>query len=145
MRKLFVGAILLLLAAGCAQTSTLDWSKPFPEQKSSTGNPVMWNVSASNNGMYLFNLIPLWSGYPSRPNRHEYEIGRDMLTRAQMRRMLELNLHRWGADRIEDVEISSSSSGAFTLWLVWRRTMQARGVAVKIQPENKKTDTELTN
>lgn len=145
MRKFFAGAALILLAAGCAQTSTLDWSKPFPDQKSSGGNPVMWNVSATNRGMYLFNLIPLWSGYPTRPNRHEYKIGRDTLNRAQMRRMLELNLHRWEADRIEDVEVTSSSSGAFTLWLVWRRTMQARGVAVKIQPERKKTDTELTN
>jgi hypothetical protein len=58
--------------------------------------------------------------------------------------MLELNLDKWGADRIEDVEISSSSSGAFSLWIIWRRTMQARGVAVKNVPYGKKTGTELT-
>jgi hypothetical protein len=144
MKKIICGALLLLFACGCAHTSALDWTKPAPNQVSKEGNPVMWNVYAVNRGMYLFNLIPLWSGYPSRPNRHEYLIGQHKLTRGQMRRMLELNLDKWGADRIEDVEISSSSSGAFSLWIIWRRTMQARGVAVKNVPYGKKTGTELT-
>lgn len=143
MKRVFYGVLLILLAAGCTQTSTLDWSKPLPEQKSSMGNPVVYNVYAVNRGMYLFNFIPLWSGYSSRPNRREYKIGQHTLTRGQMRRMMELNLERWKADRVEDVEIKSSSSGAFSLWLIWRRTMEARGVAVKVALEDKKTVTEL--
>ncbi|MBE6377815.1 MAG: hypothetical protein E7051_03230 [Lentisphaerae bacterium] len=144
MKNFICGAVLLLIACGCAHTSTLEWTKPAPGQRSAEGNPVVWNVYAVNRGMYLFNLIPIWSGYPSRPNRHDYLLGQHTLTRGQMRRMLELNLDKWGADRIEDVEISSSSSGAFTLWIIWRRTMQARGVAVKNVPYGKKTETELT-
>lgn len=144
MKKIFYGMLLLILASGCAHTSTLDWSKPFPEQRSSSGKPVVWNIHAVNRGMYLFNVIPLWSGYPTRPNRHEYKLCQDTLNRAQMRRMLVHHLDKLGADRIEDVEINSSSSGAFSLWLIWRRTMEARGVAVKNAPERKKTGTEFT-
>ena len=144
MKKFICGTVLLLIACGCAHTSTLDWTKPEPNQLSKSGNPVVWNVHAVNRGMYLFNLIPLWSGYPTRPNRHEYLLGQHKLTRGQMRRMLEHNLDKWEADRIEDVEISSSSSGAFSLWIIWCRTMQARGVAVKNVPYGKKTETELT-
>ena len=144
MKKFFYGMLLLVLVSGCAHTSTLDWSEPFPAQKSRSGKMVVYNIHAVNRGMYLFNAIPLWSGYPSRPNRHEYKLGQDTLNRAQMRRMLDLNLEKLGADRIEDVEITDSSSGAFSLWLIWRRTMEARGVAVKNSTERKKTEIELT-
>ena len=140
MKKIFYGMLLLILASGCAHTSTLDWSKPFPEQRSSSGKPVVWNIHAVNRGMYLFNLIPLWSGYETRPNRHEYKIGQDMLTRPAMRRMMDVHLDKWDADKVEDIQISESSSGAFSLWIVWRRTMTATGVAVKVVPDNEKTD-----
>ena len=56
-----------------------------------------------------------------------------------MRRIMDVHLDKWEADKVEDVEVSSSSSGAFTLWIVWRRTMRATGVAVKIDPKNEKT------
>lgn len=141
MRTLLIcaaAAAVMLFAAGCAQTSTLDWYEPVPGQVSSSGNPVLWNLTAVNRGMYLFNLIPVWTGHPTSPNRHEYEIGQDMLSRPQMRRMMDIHLKKWGADKVEDVEVSSSSSGAFTLWILWRRTMRATGVAVKVKPENKK-------
>ncbi len=139
MKLWFFGALLVLVCAGCAHTSTLEWNEPVAGQRSSNGNRVVHNVRAVNRGMYLFNLIPLWSGYASRPNRHEYKIFQDTLNRADMRRMMDVHLEKWGADRVEDVEISSSSSGAFTLWIVWRRTMTATGVAVKVEPEHKKT------
>ena len=141
MKKAFFALAVLLGAVGCAHTSTLEWSEGHPGQVSSEGHEVLWNLSAANRGMYLFNLIPLWSGYATRPNRHEYKLGQNTLTRAYMRRMLDLNLKRWGADKVEDVEISSTETGAFSLWIVWRRTMRATGVAVKVTPDEKKTGT----
>ena len=139
MKLWFFGALLVLFCAGCAHTSTLEWQEPAANQLSSRGNPVVQNVTAVNRGMYLFNLIPLWSGYPTRPNRHEYKVFQDTLDRANMRRMMDVHLDKWGADRVEDVEIKTSSSGAFSLWIIWRRTMTATGVAVKITGDNKKT------
>lgn len=137
--KAAAAAITLLLFAGCAHTSTLTWEKPLPDQQSSSGNPVVYNLTAVNRGMYLFNCIPLWSGSITNPNRHKYIIGYDNLDRAGMRRIMDVHLDKWEADKVEDVEVSSSSSGAFTLWIVWRRTMRATGVAVKIDPKNEKT------
>ena len=131
MKKAWLFAAVALICAGCAHTSTLEWEKGYPGQISSKGNPVVWNLAAVNRGMYLFNVLPLWSGYPTRPNRHEYELFRDTLTRAQMRRMMDVHMDKWDADVVEDVEISESSAGAFSLWIVWRRTMRATGVAVK--------------
>ncbi len=140
MKQLLFGALLIVVCAGCAHTSTLKWEKPAADQRSSSGNPVVQNVTAVNRGMYLFNLIPLWSGYPTRPNRHEYKVFQDTLDRAHMRRMLDLHLEKWEADRVEDVEITTSSSGAFTLWIIWRRTAIATGVAVKVDQDSKKTE-----
>ncbi|MBR7130370.1 MAG: hypothetical protein IKC82_00065 [Lentisphaeria bacterium] len=137
-KKLLFAAFILTLLAGCAHTSTLQWDKPAEGQVSSEGNRVLWNLTAVNRGMYLFNVIPLWSGYPTRPNRHEYKLAQNMLTRAQMRRMMDVHLDKWGADRVEDVETAISSSGAFSLWIVWRRTMTATGVAVKVKQDSKK-------
>lgn len=139
MKRRFYCVAVMLLCAGCAHTSTLEWEKAYPDQVSSEGNPVLWNLTATNRGMYLFNFIPLWTGHPTHPNRHEYEIGQDMLSRPQMRRMMDIHLKKWGADKVEDVQVSSSSSGAFSLWIVWRKTMRATGVAVKVMPEDKKS------
>lgn len=139
MKQLAAAVIAVILAAGCSHTSTLEWEKPLPGQRSSSGNPVVYNLTAVNRGMYLFNLIPLWSGSSTNPNRHKYIIGYDTLDRAHMRQIMDLHLEKWGADKVEDVEISSSSSGAFTLWIIWRRTMKATGAAVKVEPQNEKT------
>lgn len=130
MKKSFLAAIALLLA-GCAQTSTLHWTAPVPGQRSRSGTPVLWNLTAVNNGMYLFYFIPLWCGYNTRPNRHDYELGKHLLTEPEMRRMLDCHLQELKADRVEDVEFAESSSGALGLWIIWKRSMRATGVAVK--------------
>ena len=130
MRLCCLAAAALLLA-GCAQTSTLTWTKPVPGQLSSSGAPVLWNLTAVNNGMYLFYWIPLWCGYNTRPNRHDYELGKHLLTEPEMRRMLDCYLLQLKADRVEDVEYAETSSGALGLWFIWKRSMRARGVAVK--------------
>ncbi|MCI5778496.1 MAG: hypothetical protein MR051_01530 [Lentisphaeria bacterium] len=130
MKKSYLAAVALLLA-GCAQTSTLQWTAPVPGQQSRSGAPVLWNLTAVNNGMYLFYFIPVWCGYNTRPNRHDYELGKHLLTEPEMRRMLDCHLQELKADRVEDVEFTESSSGALGLWIIWKRSMRATGVAVK--------------
>ena len=133
MMRRFLVFLMAVSAAGCAHTSTLKWKDPFPGQVSSEGHTVVLNLTGENRGMFLFNLIPIWSGYATRPNRHEYKIGRNFLERADMRKLLDSHLADMGADRVEDVKITTSSSGAFSLWIVWRRTACATGVAVRVQ------------
>ncbi|MBO5668208.1 MAG: hypothetical protein J6S43_03695 [Lentisphaeria bacterium] len=139
MKQIFFAVMIAGLAAGCTHTSTLDWEKPLPGQRSSRGNTVLWNMTATNRGMYLFNVIPLWSGRIGSPNQHEYRIFQNTLTRGKMRQMMDKPLKKLEADRVEDVQITTSSSGAFSLWIVWNRTMRATGVAVKVEPDSKKT------
>ena len=139
MKHFFAGIALLLLTAGCAHTSTLEWEKAAPGQVSSQGNPVVFNLKASNRGMYLFNCIPLWSGNMSGPNRHEYRLFQDTVTRADMRRMLDIYLKHMKADQVDDVEIKTTSAGAFSLWIVWRRNRSATASAVKVAPNLEKT------
>lgn len=139
MKHLISAIAVLLLAAGCAHTSTLEWEKAAPGQVSSQGNSVVYNMKATNRGMFLFNCIPLWSGNVSGPNRHEYRLFQNKVTRPDIRRMLEIYLKKMNVDQVEDVEIKTSSSGAFSLWIVWRRNISATAVAVKRSPNLKKT------
>ena len=132
--KKFLGALaILVIAAGCAHTSTLEWEPAVPGQVSKSGNPVKWNLTAVNNGMYLFYWIPLWNGYPTRPNRHDYELGKHLLTRPNMRMILDCKLRELEADRVEDIEYTESSSGMLGLWIIWKRTMRATGAAVNVR------------
>ena len=114
-------------------TSTLKWTKAEPGQVSSSGNKVLWNLTAVNNGMFLFNCIPLWTGYSTRPNRHDYEILQNRMTVPETRRLLSDKLKELGADRVEDWKIEERSTGAAGLWIVWMRTVRATGVAVKLK------------
>lgn len=134
MRKILAAAAAVLLVSGCAHTSTLTWTPGLPEQRTSSGKKVMWNLTGVNNGMYLFNCIPLWCGYPTRPNRHDYELFQHLLTVPEMRKLLDDKLKELGADAVEDIEISETSSGAIGLWIVWKRSMRATGCAVKNNP-----------
>ncbi len=133
MKKSLFAVITALCLAGCAHTSTLSWEPPVEGQKSSEGNPVVWNMTATNNGMFLFNFIPLWSGHPTSPNRFDYKLGQNRLTRANMRRLLECKLEPLKADRIEDVKITESASGMAGLWIIWKRSVRGEGVAVKVK------------
>ena len=131
MRKMAFAALTALLFAGCAHTSTLKWTAGEPGQVTSSGKKVHWNLTAVNNGMYLFNFIPLWSGHPTHPNRHEYELFQHLLTRPKMRLLLDDKLRELNVDAVEDISYTESSSGAMGLWIVWKRTMTATGAAVK--------------
>lgn len=133
MKNVIFATAAALMLAGCAETSTLAWTKAEPGQLSKSGNRVLWNLSAVNNGMFLFNCIPLWTGYSTRPNRHDYEILQNCMTVPETRRLLSDKVKQLGADRVEDWEIEETSTGAPGLWIVWMRTVRARGVAVKLK------------
>ena len=144
MKKYFLltaFAATVLLAGGCVRTSTLEWTPAQIGDVSSSGKEVAYHLKARNCGLYLFNCIPIWSGKVSRPNRKDYELWEDMVNEWDMRRLLDRELKRLGASHVEDVKMSSYSSGAWTLWIFWKKSMTASAVAIKKAPKAKKTET----
>lgn len=141
MKKLIILSLLssaIVLLNGCVRTSTLEWIKPEQQICSSSGKPVLWHLKARNCGLYLFNVIPIWSGKVNYPNRKDYELWQDMVNYWDMRRLLDRELKRLGADEVEDIKMNSYSSGAWGLWIFWKKSMTATAVAVKNVPNAKK-------
>jgi len=123
-------AAALLAVTGCS-TSVMTMQPPVPGQTSTTGRTVVMNLKAENRGLYLFNCIPLISGNPWRPNREDYYVFQDRLEEKYMDAMLRCRAERLKADDVEDMKIEEHSTGFFSLWTVWRRSMTATAVAVE--------------
>ena len=66
---------------------------------------------------------------------------RDQINEWDMRRLLDCQLKQLNAESVEDVEMSSYSTGAWTLWIFWKKSMTASAVAVKKAPTAKKSAT----
>ena len=130
-----------LLTGGCVRTSTLEWMPAAPGEVSSSGKEVAYHLKARNCGLYLFNFIPIWSGKVSRPNRKDYALWEDRVNEWDMRRLLDRELKRLGATHVEDVRMNYYSTGAWTLWIFWKKSMTASADAIKKAPEAKKTAT----
>jgi len=124
-----LAAVLFLLPSGCV-TSTFRMTDPDPGQCSSEGHPIRKVLHGMNTGIYLFYWIPLWSGSPRRPNRREYDLFTHQVDWKAMRRMFDKANRRLKGDAIEDFSCRESSSGAFGLWIVWKRAVRAQALCV---------------
>ena len=132
MKKSFVTAMLaaaILAGSGC-NTSIVSSQPPAEGQTSSSGSRVVANLEGSNWGLFLFYCIPLWSGNPNRPNQRDYITCRNRIENKYMDGMLRTWAKQMKAD-VEDVQITDSSTGFFSLWILWRRSQSATAVAVK--------------
>ena len=118
-----------LLPSGCV-TSTFRMTDPEPGQLSSEGHAIRKVLHGMNTGVYLFYWIPLWSGKPRRPNRREYDLFEHQVDWKAMRRMFDKANRRLKGDAIEDFSCRESSSGAFGLWIVWKRAVRAQALCV---------------
>lgn len=131
----------MVLLAGCA-TSEAKYSDPVPEQLTTKKHLVVANLEVSNSGIFLFDLIPIYSGSPSEPNRRQYNTFSDDLARDDMYVML----YKWakflGADEVEDVKISDTRHAGlyYTLFILWRQDRSATGSAVKLKKSDGKSD-----
>ena len=122
--------LLALFAAGCA-TSTLKYTSAEPGSTSKKGIPVSYVVEGMNTGVYLFYYIPLWTGNPHHPNQHDYDVFRHRIDDKAIYRMFNVAAMRMHSAGFEDVEISYRSSGIWTLWIFWKRSVHGRAVLVK--------------
>jgi hypothetical protein len=133
-------ALLLVCSAGCV-TSTLRITPAEPGRRSASGAPVTHVLEGMNTGVYLFYWIPLWTGNPNIPNQRNYDLFRHRVNDQAMYRMFAITAKRMRSSRVEEVQTSSRSSGVWTLWIFWKRSVHGRALLVreKRRPE-KKTD-----
>ncbi len=120
----------IVLLSGCT-TSSLIETPPVPGQVSSSGYPVAANFKAMNSGVFLFYFLPLWTGSPGRPDQRDYDLFLNQLRPKYARMMMDARLERLEADAVEDFRIRNSASGWWTLWIFWKRSFYASGVAVR--------------
>ena len=127
-----LSAAALLLAfcgSGCV-TSTLKYTPADPGTKSSNGSPVSYVVEGMNSGVYLFYCIPLWTGNPRNPNQRDYDLFRHRIDDKAIYRMFDVAAQRMHSARYEDAVITHRSSGVWTLWIVWKRSVHGRALLV---------------
>lgn len=139
-------AALLLTAffvSGCVNTSMVEYHQPQAGEKSRSGKTVVSHLEVFNTGVYLFNRFPVWSGSVYYPNVRRYRLFEDQINEWGLRRLMDTGVRMCGAESVEDVEFTSDATGAFTLWIFWRRTVRGHGIAVKNPPVKKKTVTEI--
>ena len=125
-----LAAITILTAGGCA-TSTVTMLPPVEGQTGSSGAKAVANLEADNWGIFLFYWIPLWSGNPGRPNRRDYVVFGNRIEEKYMDMMLRGWAKQLKAGGVEDMTIRESSTGFFSLWILWRRNIGATAVVVE--------------
>ncbi|MBO5792430.1 MAG: hypothetical protein J6S54_08155 [Lentisphaeria bacterium] len=132
MKKNLFAVIIsvLILGSGCA-TSTLKWIPAQPGEKSSSGNKVVWDLEAVNNGIYLFYCIPIVCGHTWRPNRFDYQFFLHWINEKHALRLLNCRNKALKVDDVEDVAVVYKSNGWPGLGIIWSRSFMARGKAVK--------------
>lgn len=123
-------AAAMLAVAGC-NTSEITMQPPVPGQTAPSGAKVAANLEAENWGIFLFYGIPLWSGNPGRPNRRDYVVFGNRVKEKYMDMMLRKWAKEMKADGIEELKTRESSTGFFSLWILWRREISATAVAVE--------------
>ena len=135
---LTVAAALLLCSAGCV-TSTLKITRAEPGRRSASGGRVTHVLEGMNSGVYLFYWIPLWTGNPNCPNQRNYDLLRHRVNDKALYRMFDQTAKRMHSSRVEEVQTSSRSSGVWTLWIFWKRSVHGRALLVyeKRRPKKK--------
>ena len=135
--KLSAASLLALFVSGCV-TSTLKYTPAEPGSTSKSGAPVSYVVEGMNSGVYLFYYIPLWSGNPRRFNQRDYDLFRHRVDDKAIYRMFDVAAQRMHSARYEDAVVTHRSSGVWTLWIFWKRSVHGHAVLVREKPDKRK-------
>ena len=135
--SLLAASLLALLVSGCV-TSTLKYIPAAPGSTSKSGEPVSYVVEGMNSGIYLFYYIPLWSGNPRRFNQRDYDLFRHRVDDKAIYWMFDVAAKRMHSARYEDATITHYSTGVWTLWIFWKRSVYGRAVLVSKKPARRK-------
>ena len=95
---------------------------------------------AYNTGYYLFNIWPIYSGNPEQYNRKDYHSFFDDINKGRNSSLLLNAMQRqYKVERLHDVEHQETSSGYFSLWIVWRKNIRTTALGLKA-PEKVKSN-----
>ncbi len=126
-------ALVLVLMSGCV-TSTVKHTMAPKGEKAPSGNRAVAQLEGMNSGIFLFYYIPLWSGKDTRPNRREYKTFRNLVEPVNMKRMFNMYSKKFlKADGVENIKTEEKSSGVWTLWILWKRSVHGTATAVKFK------------
>lgn len=131
MRNLLICAVCCAVLAGGCVTSTVKHVRAEKGTTTADGRKVVAYMQGMNSGMFLFYYIPLWSGKENRPNRRDYDTFENHIERKHMRKMLDIHAKKLGGDGVEDVKIHTASSGFWSLWILWKRSIHGTATVVK--------------
>ena len=124
--------LALILSGGCVTSTVTHRMEPQAKEKDKSGKRVVAQLDGMNSGVFLFYYIPLWSGKDTRPNRREYRTFRNLVQPKNMKKMLDGYARKFlKADGVENVRVEEKSSGVWTLWILWKRSIHGSGTAVK--------------
>ena len=111
---------LFLLAAACAGCATVTVSHDSHGGRVEGGEVPVETVMVENTGWLLFNIIPIGSGNPDRPNECSCRMFTDTTTLQNNLDMLEREMKRAGATRIENLYSKTQDESIF--FLLFTRT-----------------------
>lgn len=132
--SLLLSALFLAcFGSGCV-TSTLKYIPAEPGSVSKSGAPVNYVIEGMNSGVYLFYCIPLWTGNPRRPNQRDYDLFRHRINDKAIYRMFDVAAKRMRSARYEDAVVTQRSTGVWTLFIVWKRSVHGRAVLIDEKP-----------
>ena len=134
---LFAAVLLAFSLSGCV-TSTLRYIPAAPGSTSKSGAPVSYVVEGMNSGVYLFYYIPLWTGNPRRFNQRDYDLFRHRVDDKAIYRMFDVAAKRMHSARYEDATVVHHSSGVWTLWILWKRSVHGRAVLIREKPAKRR-------
>ncbi len=129
-RKILFILLTIFAALGFVSCSTYDISKKTEDQVLAQGQPEsIAHINARITGYYLFNTVPLITGDPKKEKGAVFftdtvfpDNSVDMLTR---------KASELGATNVSDITLRHLEKGSFSLWIIWVRTSEATGNAVK--------------
>ncbi|MCL1920690.1 MAG: hypothetical protein FWG50_06370, partial [Kiritimatiellaeota bacterium] len=106
------------LATGCATVQT---ARNFGGMAVDGGNRPIATVVAENYGYYLFGTIPLISGTPTHPNATSCRLFEETVTLQNNLAMVSQAVKAEKGSQLANVKTTEEWTGAFSLWLVWRK------------------------
>ena len=117
--------------SGCCHAQV--FTEPVPaDTKAPAGKQAVAYGSARNNGYYLFNKYPLYTGHTYNPNRKDYHTFHDDIKpQVNAAMLLRTMKQQYKAEELADVEHWETNYGYFSLWIIWRKTITTTAIGVK--------------
>ena len=122
--------IPLLLALVCAGCATIHRATDYHGMGIEDGEAPLETIEIENTGWLLFKCIPLGSGDPLRPNEKTCRFFRNTVTLQNNLEMLDNEMERVGAKRVENLVSRKTDESMFIL-LLTRRSYHSSAVLLK--------------